>query len=140
MALGYAAALRRAKLDAITTFIGTSAILKIYSGTRPATGGTATTLLAQLTCSASAFAAAASGSTDGSPVTLTANSITQDSSADSGGTATWFRIYKSDGTTFCMDGSVSATGGGGDLQLTTTTISATQPVSVSSFVITEGNP
>jgi len=117
-------------LDAITTGAGGSALLRIYDGTRPATGGAATTLLAELTCNATFAPGASSG-------VLTLNSITQDSSANATGTATWFRIVKSDGTTFVMDGNVGTSGS--DLNLTTTSIVATQPVSVTSFVITEAN-
>lgn len=131
MAIAYATNLRNARMDAITTFTGGSALLRIYDGTRPATGGTATTLLAELTCNAT-FAPAASGGV------LTLNAITQDSSANATGTATWFRIVKSDGTTHVLDGNVGTSGS--DLNLTTTSIVATQPVSVTSFVLTEGNP
>lgn len=132
MALAYeAATLRDAMLDAITTRAGNAALLRIYDGSRPATGGTATTLLAELTCGTPFAAAAVNG-------VLTLGAITQDASANAGGTATWFRIVQSDGTTFVMDGNVGTSGS--DLNLTTTTIVATQPVSVTSFVITEGNP
>ena len=131
MALAYSSTLRNARMDAITTAAGASALLRIYDGTRPATGGTATTLLAELTCNAT-FAPGASGGV------LTLNAITQDSSANSTGTATWFRIVKSDGTTFVLDGNVGTSGS--DLNMTTTSIVSTQPVSVSSFVITEANP
>ena len=131
MAIAYSSTLRNAMLDQITTAAGASALLRIYDGTRPATGGTATTLLAELTCNAT-FAAGASGGQ------LTLNAITQDSSANATGTATWFRIVKSDGTTHVMDGNVGTSGS--DLNLTTVSIVATQPVSVTSFVITEGNP
>ena len=136
MALAYKATIRQAMLDAITTGAGNAALLRIYDGTRPATGGTATTLLAELTCG-TPFSSGAAGTTDGSPVTLTLGSITQDSSANASGTATWFRIVKSDGTTFVMDGNVGISGS--DLNLTTTTIVSGQPVSVTSFVITEAN-
>lgn len=131
MALAYSTAVRNAMLDAVTTGAGGSALLRIYDGTRPASGGTATTLLAELTCNATFAPGASSG-------VLTLNSITQDSSANASGTATWFRIVKSDGTTFVMDGNVGTSGS--DLNLTTTTIVSTQPVSVTSFVITEANP
>jgi len=60
MAAGYATALRNAQLDAITTYAGAGAKLRIYDGTRPATGGTATTLLAEFTLG-SPFAPGASG-------------------------------------------------------------------------------
>lgn len=131
MALAYSTTLRNAMLDAITTAAGNAALLRIYDGTRPATGGSATTLLAELTCGTPFAASASSG-------VLTLGSITQDSSANATGTATWFRIVKSDGTTHVLDGNVGTSGS--DLNLTTTSIVATQPVSVTSFTITEGNP
>jgi hypothetical protein len=117
-------------LDQITSAIGASGLLRIYDGTRPASGGTATTLLAQLALSATAAPAAAAG-------VLTFNAITQDSSADATGTATWGRVTTSGGT-FVIDFSISTSGS--DMNMTTTSIVATQPVSCSSFVITEGNP
>lgn len=131
MAIAFISGLRNARGDAITTFAGNSGILRIYSGTRPATGGTATTILAELTCSAT-FAPSASGGV------LTLNAITQDSSANATGTASWFRLLKSDGTTIVMDGDCGTSGS--DLNLTTLSIVATQPVSISSAVFTEGNP
>lgn len=130
MTLGINTAVRNARLDAITTQVGTSGILRIYSGTRPATAGTATTLLAQLTFNASAFAAAASAGV------LTLNAITG-ANASSTGTASWFRILKSDATTICIDGDVSTTGS--DLNMTSTAFTSGQPVAVSSWTITEGN-
>lgn len=130
MALAYSTTVRNGMLDQITSAIGTSGLVRIYDGTRPSSGGTATTLLAQLALSATSAPAASSG-------VLTFNAITQDSSADATGTATWFRVTTSGGT-FVIDGSVGTSGS--DLNLTTTSIVATQPVSISSFVITEGNP
>lgn len=130
MALAYATTLRNAMLDEITTAAGNAALLRIYDGSRPATGGTATTLLAELTCGTPFAAGASSG-------VLTLGSITQDASANASGTATWFRIVTSGGT-FVLDGNVGTSGS--DLNLTTTTITSGQPVSVTSFTITEGNP
>lgn len=132
MTAGMVTALRNARLDAITTFVGANGKLRIYSGSRPATGGTATTLLAELTLG-SALAAAASGGV------LTLNAITGDTSADATGAASWARILKSDGTTIALDCSVSATGGGGDIQLATTSIVASAAVNITSATITEGN-
>jgi hypothetical protein len=132
MTLGYVAATRTAKLAAIGTDVGTGALIRIYSGTRPATGGTATTLLAELTVSGAFFATNTGG-------VATVNTITQDSSADATGTASWFRVLTSAAAPK-IDGSVTATGGGGDLQLVTTSITTGQPVQITSFTITDGNP
>lgn len=128
MATSYATALRNAQLDAITTFAGNGAKLRIYGGTRPATGGTATTLLAEFTLG-SPFAGAASGGS----LSVTAPAATT-GAAD--GTATWFRIVKSDNT-FVLDGSVGTSGA--DCNLNTTTISTGVNVSISSISISRGN-
>lgn len=129
MALAYSTALRNAQLDAITTAIGSSGKVRIYSGTRPVTGGTATTLLAELPLSTTAAAAASSG-------VLTLNAITTDSSADATGTASWFRILTS-GNTAVIDGNVGTSGS--DLNLNTVSIVSGGPVAISSFTITAGN-
>jgi len=129
MAIAYSAAVRNAMLDAITAQIGASGKLAIYNGTRPSTGGTATTKLAELTCNAT-FAPAASGGV------LTLNAITQDPTADFTGTATWGRLTTSGGT-FIADFNVGTSGS--DLNLNTTSIVATGPVSVTSFTITDPN-
>ena len=92
--------------------------------------GTATSLLAELTCNAT-FAPAASGGV------LTLNAITQDSSADATGTATWFRIVKTDGTTFVMDGNVGTAGS--DFNLNTVSIVVGGVVTCTSATITAGN-
>lgn len=132
MALGFVVAVRNNELDEITALIDVSAagLLRIYDGTRPATGGTATTLLAELTMSATSFPAASSGA-------MTANSITDDSSADATGTATWFRITDSTGAAV-IDGDVGTSGS--DLNLNTVSITAGVTVSVTSLVLTAGNP
>lgn len=129
MALAFSSTLRNNMLDQITSAVGASGKLRIYDGTRPATGGTATTLLAELTLNAT-FAPAASGGV------LTLNSITADASADATGTATWFRLVTSGGT-FVVDGNVGTSGS--DLNLNTTSIVTGANVSVTSFTITAGN-
>jgi stage V sporulation protein SpoVS len=133
MALKYSTTLRNAQLDAITTAVGTSGILRIYSGSRPANVAAAIsgTLLAECVCNASAFAAAASGGV------LTANAISNDSSANNSGTASHYRLFRSDGTTAVIDGDVSTSGA--DLNLDNTSINSGQVVSITSFTITAGN-
>jgi len=134
MALGIKASIRSSMLDAITAAAGASALLRIYDGTRPSTGGTATTLLAQLTCNSTFAPAASSG-------VLTLNSIASSLSAAATGTATWFRIVKSDGTTHVLDGAVSTIAAGtGDMQLDSTSIVLGGTVAVSTATITAGNP
>lgn len=129
MAVGMATTLRNARLDEITAAAGSNALLNIYDGSRPATGGAATTLLAQLTCNAT-FAPAASGGT------LTLNAITSDSSANATGTATWGRITTS-GATFVLDCSVGTSGT--DVILNTASIVSGAAVACTSAVFTEGN-
>ncbi len=130
MALAYSTVVRNAMLDSITSTIGSSGLLRIYDGSRPASGGAVTNKLAELALSTTSAPAASGG-------VLTFSTITQDSSADNTGTATWFRVTTSGGV-FVIDGSVGTSGS--DLNLVTTSIVATQPVSITSFVITEGNP
>ena len=133
MALGFNVLLRNAQLDAITTFTAGSALIRIYSGSRPATGGTATTLLAQLTCNATFAPGASSG-------VLTLNSISPATSAAATGTATWFRLVKSDGTTHVTDGSVSTVAAGtGDMRLDDVSIVLGGTVALSTATITAGN-
>ena len=132
MALAFVEALRNAQLDEVTAEIDAGAaggLLRIYDGVRPATGGATTTLLAELTMSVTSFPAASGG-------TMTANTITDDSSANATGTATWFRIVDSD-LNFVMDGDVGTSGS--DLNLNTTSITAGATVSVTSFVLNAGN-
>lgn len=129
-------AIRNARLDAITTFAGVSARLRLYSGTKPANaaGAITGTLLVELVCNATAFAAAAASGV------LTANAITNGTGtagAGAGTTATHFRLFKTDGTTVVFDGTVgNATS---DLILDNTNIATGQTVSVTSFTRTAGN-
>jgi len=136
MAVSYDDTTQKAKLDALDTMVGTSPLLRIYSGSAPATANAAlsgNTLLAELAMSSTAFGAAAGTGT----VTKTANAISSDTSADATGTATFFRIYKSDGTTCRVQGSVGTSGA--DLNLNSTSITSGGTVAVSSLVITAAN-
>lgn len=129
MALAYSTTVRNAMLDSITTAVGSSGLLRIYDGSRPASGGTATNKLAELPLSATSAPGSAAG-------VLTYNAITS-ANAVATGTATWFRLVTSGGT-FVVDGNVGLSGS--DLNLTNTNIVTGQSVGVSSLVITEGNP
>ena len=134
MALQLSTTVRNAILDVIESTIGVSAVLKIRSGAVPATVATADagTVLASLTLP-SDWLAAASGASK-----ALAGSWT-DASADNTGTAAHWRIYASDGTTAHMQGTVTATGGGGDLTLDSVSITATQAVTITAFSIAAAN-
>lgn len=91
--------------DAVTARCN-SGYIRVYSGSVPATADTAlssNTLLAELTFGPTAFGAASNG-------VATANAITQDSSIDASGTATFFRTFESNGTTVVFQGTVGASG------------------------------
>ena len=128
MTTGYNVTLRNSQLNAITTAVGSAGTLTIYAGTQPATGGTATTVLATFTLG-SPFSGAASAAVL-SP-TLPANV-----NASATGTATWFRVSTS-GATQCIDGTVGTSGA--DLILNTTALTLGNPVSVTAWTVTRGN-
>lgn len=136
MAIRINTAARNAALDAITALITGPGVLRIYSGSQPATPATSPsgTLLAEFTLSAPPFAAASSGSAalDVTPA-LTDVGITN-------GTAGYFRFLtatEAAGTGLgVVDGSVTATGGGGDLELNTVSISTGVDVEVTGGSLT----
>jgi len=134
MAIQLSASVRNARLDAIESTIGASAVLKIRSGAAPADVATADsgTVLATLTLPSDWMAAASAG-------TKAKSGTWQDASADATGTAAHFRIYASDGTTAHLQGTVTATGGGGDLTLDNVSIASGQSVTITSFTLNEAN-
>jgi len=123
-----------AAVAGLVTAMGASPLLRIYNGTVPTDADTAlsgNTLLAELAMSATPFPAAI----DGNPNAIaTANAISSDTSADATGTATFFRIYKADGTTCVLQGAVGTSGQ--QLNLNSTSIVANETVSVSSLTLT----
>jgi hypothetical protein len=127
----------KAAVDALAA-LANSGKLRIYDGAQPTDANTAVgaqVLLAELSLSSTAFGAAvASGSAGSKVVTATAATITDDSTADASGTAAWFRVVKSNGTSVVFDGSVGTSGA--DLNLATVAIVAAADVAVTSFTIT----
>lgn len=134
MSLQYSVLVRNARLDAVETQIGTSAVLKIRTGAAPANCATADagTVLATLSLPSDYMNAASSG-------TKTMLGSWADASADASGTAAHFRLYASDGTTCGAQGTVTATGGGGDMTVDNVVFAAAQAFSITSFTITAGN-
>ena len=86
---------------------------------------------ATLTFSATAFGAAAAG-------TATANAITSDTSA-TGGTVAKFKIQNGSAADAGFAGSVTATSGGGDIELSSVAVGAGDTVSMSSLTYTAPN-
>lgn len=134
MALQYSTAVRNAKLDAVETSIGVSAVLKIRTGAPPADCAAADsgTVLATLNLPSDWMAAAAAGA-------KSKTGTWEDTSADAAGTAGHFRIYDSGGTVCGMQGTVTATGGGGDMTVDNTSFAVAQDVLVTGFTLTAGN-
>ena len=134
MAIQLSTGVRNARLDAIESTIGTSAVLKIRTGSAPANVATADsgTVLATCTLPSDWMAAASSGA-------KAKSGTWEDTSADATGTAAHFRIYASDGTTAHIQGTVTATGGGGDLTVDNTSFASGQAFTVTGFTLTDGN-
>jgi hypothetical protein len=134
MTLQLSVAVRNDMLDAIEAEIGTGPVLRIFSGGMPANAAAASsgTLLAEMTLPADWLTAAASGvkSKDG---------IWSDLSANASGTAGYFRIFESTGTTCHIQGVCTDSAGAGPMKLSTTTVTATEPVTVASFTLTAPN-
>lgn len=125
---------RNARLDTVESTIGATAILKIWTGAQPADCATANsgTCLVTMTLPSDWMAAASAGA-------KAKAGTWQDTSADGTGTAGHFRIYEPTGTTCKLQGSVTATGGGGDLTLDNVSIAAAQAVTITGFTLTDGN-
>ena len=135
MSMQYSVAVRNARLDVVESTIGVSPILMIRTGTMPANCATAdsgSTVLASPTLPSDWMATASGG-------TKSMLGTWEDTSADNSGTAAYFRIYDSTGTTCHIQGTVTLTGGGGDMTVDNTSFATGQDFVVTSFTITAGN-
>lgn len=135
MAIQLSAEVRNARLDTIESTTGASAILRVYSGSVPASTSTAITsqtLLAEITLP-SDWMAAASGGTKALAGTWS------DASVNATGTAAFFRIWNSGGTTAHVQGTVTASGGGGDMIVDSTSFVSGTTFTITSFTLTDGN-
>lgn len=132
MTLQYSVAVRNARLDAVESTIGASAILKIRTGSVPANcaAADAGTVLATVNLPSDWMAAASNG-------TKSLSGIWQDTSADATGTAAHFRIYRNDGTTCDIQGTVGTSGT--DMIVDNASFNAGQSFTVTAFTLTAGN-
>ncbi len=138
MAINFSVATRNAMLDAIESTAGTSCSLEILNGTKPSTCATAETdtVLATVVLPSDWMAAASSGS-------KAKAGTWQDTSADATGTAGYFRVYNSqatkDETTCIIQGTVTITAGGGDMEVDNTSFATGQQFTITTFTLTAGN-
>ena len=134
MPLQFSVDVRNARLDAIETALGTTPIMRIRTGAPPANCAAADTgsVLATLNLPSDWLAAAAAGQ-------KAKSGTWEDTSADGTGTAAHFRIYDSGGTVCHMQGTITATGGGGDMEVQNVSFAAGQPFTITSFTLTDGN-
>jgi len=112
---------------------GTAAVINIYDSTVPTDADTALgaqVLLAQLTCSATAFTSVADD-TPGAIATFA--SITADASANASGTATFFRILTQNAGTVTDQGTVGTSSA--DLIMNTVAFTAGSNVAISAATI-----
>lgn len=134
MTIQLSAGVRNAMLDAIETAIGVSAVVKIRSGAQPANTGAADsgTVIATIALASDWMAAASGGAKAFSSAPL------EDASADNAGTIGHYRVYASDGATCHMQGSCTATGGGGDMTFDNLVVAAAQKLGITSWTINMG--
>jgi len=134
MAIQFSVAVRNASLDAFETATGASAVLRVRTGGVPASCAAARTgtVLATANLPADWMAAASGGS-------KALSGTWQDASADAAGTAGHFEIMDSTLTTCHMQGTVTATGGGGDMTVNNTSFALGQTFTVTGFTLTAGN-
>lgn len=131
MTLAFSNTVRNALLDAIETAIGASAVLKIRTGSPPGIGNADSgSVLATLNLP-SDWMDPASGGTKAKAGTW------QDASADAAGVAGHFRLYA--GTTPHIEGTITVTGGGGDMTVDNTSFAVAQQFTITGFTLAAGN-
>jgi hypothetical protein len=131
MAFQFSDTARNGIVNAIATAGGSAPTLEIRSGAVPANCAAAAsgTVLVTMTLPATWM-------NGGSGGVATLAGTWQDLLADVGGTAGHFRIRQ--GATTHIQGTVTATGGGGDMTLDNPVITLNQQVTITSFTLTAG--
>jgi hypothetical protein len=134
----YSFAVADARNDAVETAIGTAPKFRLYSGTMPTNARTAlsgNTLLAEGALP-SDWMSASAGGVKAKTGTWT---LTGQAGAGGGTAATFYRIYDTAGTNCHEQGTVTATGGGGDATMDNTSVANAQSITVNTFQKTDGN-
>jgi hypothetical protein len=135
MGIQYSIDVNNARLDAIESTIGAAPVYELWAGTKPANPATADTgtKLANGTLPSDWMTNAASASKSKNGVWT----ITGLPAAGAGTNATYFRITVSG---VCkLQGSVTATGAGGDVTMDNTSVANGQVMTQNTFTINAGN-
>lgn len=131
MAVQWSTTVRNAVLDAWETAMGTSAVIKIRTGSQPANAAASDSGSVLATFSLGSDWASGAGSAQ-----KVLASLPLSATAGATGTAGHYRIYASDGTTCHEQGSITATGGGGDMEIDNTSITNGQTVRITAYTKT----
>jgi hypothetical protein len=128
MVVQYSDTVRNTILDAWETAMGTAIKVQIRTGAPPANCAAANsgTLLVEYTLASDWAGNAGSGS-------KTLNSLPIDGTAIDTGTAGHYRFFNNAGSTCHEQGTVTITGGGGDMTIDNTSISNTQSVTITGY-------
>lgn len=141
MTVQQSTSVRNAMLDAIETTISTTPKIQIYSGSQPANCATAASGTKLWECAldsdwASAASSGAKAMIKGGSALSTSNYYTAAAVAGAPTNAGYYRIVDSAGTTCHEQGTVTVTGGGGDLTLDNVSIASGQEVRLTGFTKT----
>lgn len=131
MAVQWSVGVRNTMLDAWETAIGLSARVRLLTGAPPATTATAESgvLIAAYLLASDWSAAAAAGakSLSGTPLSI---------AAVAAGTLGYYRIVDNAGTTCHEQGTITASGGGGDMTVDNTSVANGQTVNITGYTKT----
>lgn len=132
MALQFSTTYRNALLDQLETTLGQTEVLKIFNGAAPANCAAADsgTKLVEFDLAGSGDWGAASGGTK------TLSGLTLSTTAAASGTMGYFRLYASGAATCHMQGTVTATGAGGDLTYDNPIVVSGQAIQLTGFTLT----
>jgi hypothetical protein len=136
MAIQLSGTVRDARANATQTAIGTAPLLRIYDGSLPADCATAAsgTLLAECTLPSTWLTTSSGGAGQ-----VAKSGSWGDNAANATGNAGYYRIYNAAGSTCHLQGTVTATGGGGDMTVDNVAFATNQVFTVTAYTLTDAN-
>ena len=142
MSVQYSTAVRMNMLDVIENTIGGNARIRFYTGAKPTLCTDAPTgfLLATMALTGASGDWMSAAGAAGNVVTKTKNaSSAWTTTAGTAGVIGYYRIYDASDTVCHEQGTVTVTGGGGDITVDNTTIALNQTITITDKTITAGN-